>query len=188
MKYKIEHDIDGHDSTSPFECGELIFLSNHRDYADQNSKNSLNDYCDIEGDFSIKYIKQCFPGCEVIPINAYIHSGIALSLGEFSCRWDSGLFGVLIFKRGEFGENNRGLKGFVESWSQWLNGEIYGYVIEDSEGVEVDSCWGFIGHEHCETEAKEQLKYFKSEAHKARLNKVKQWVKNRVPLNARGFK
>jgi len=53
------------------------------------------------------------------------------------------------------------LKSEVETYNQYLAGEIYGYVItkpcEDSEcdgSKEIDSCWGFYGEECCETEAK----------------------------------
>lgn len=33
----------------------------------------------------------------------------------------------------------------VEELSLYLQGECYGYVIEDSEGEMMDSCWGYIG-------------------------------------------
>jgi len=37
------------------------------------------------------------------------------------------------------------LKTEVETYSDWANGSVYGYVIEDQAGEEVDSCWGFYG-------------------------------------------
>jgi hypothetical protein len=26
-----------------------------------------------------------------------------------------------------------------------MEGDVYGYVLEDTEGNEIDSCWGFFG-------------------------------------------
>jgi hypothetical protein len=36
------------------------------------------------------------------------------------------------------------LKGEVETYDQYLTGEVYGYVVE-AEDMEQDSCWGFFG-------------------------------------------
>ncbi len=48
---------------------------------------------------------------------------------------------------------NKALKiaqGEVETYDQYLRGEVYGYKI-DGDG---DSCWGFYGQEECISEAK----------------------------------
>jgi hypothetical protein len=37
------------------------------------------------------------------------------------------------------------MEGEVKTFNQWLNGECYGYQLEDEEGNETDSCWGYIG-------------------------------------------
>lgn len=36
-------------------------------------------------------------------------------------------------------------QGFCEYYTDWANGNIWGYVIKDEDGDTVDSCWGFIG-------------------------------------------
>lgn len=41
-------------------------------------------------------------------------------------------------------------QGEVETYDQFLRGEVYGYKI-DNNG---DSCWGFYGQEECLEEAK----------------------------------
>lgn len=33
----------------------------------------------------------------------------------------------------------------VARYSAWATGDVYGYVVEDSDGNEIDSCWGYIG-------------------------------------------
>ena len=95
----------------------------------------------------------------VLPVYAYIHSGVALNTTGFSCPWDSGQSGFIYENkaeiRKEFGVKrispklrkqveNR-MKAEIEVFSKYLNGEVYGFVIEDEQGEEVDSCWGFFG-------------------------------------------
>jgi len=98
------------------------------------------------------------------PLYLYDHSGITISLLPFSCPWDSGQVGFVIIRREkmlkEFSAKkfSKSLKakalkiaeGEVQTYDQYLRGEIYGYKI-DEDG---DSCWGFYGQEDCLTEAK----------------------------------
>ena len=37
------------------------------------------------------------------------------------------------------------LKGEIETYDQFLTGDVYGYVIEDADGEQVDGCCGFYG-------------------------------------------
>ena len=53
------------------------------------------------------------------------------------------------------------LNGEVETYDQYLTGDIYGFKEVDSEGNEVDSCWGFYGDFETSgiiEEAKEMIK------------------------------
>jgi hypothetical protein len=125
---------------------EITFITNHRDYKSQGplADSELEDI-----DLEIH---------DIVPITAYIHSGIALYIGHSRpCEFDSGCLGHIIFKKGEFGDNNRGLKPFVNNWASILNGQIYGISFETkielfdkagnkhSETWQVeDSCGGFI--------------------------------------------
>lgn len=40
------------------------------------------------------------------------------------------------------------LKSGADLYAAWAWGDVYGYVITDPEGVEVDSLWGFYGADH----------------------------------------
>lgn len=42
----------------------------------------------------------------------------------------------------------------VEEWNTYLSGDVYGYVIEDAEGEQLESCWGCYGLSYCIEEAK----------------------------------
>ena len=179
LSLKIEHDEFCENMWD--DESELIFLSNHRDYRSINNNGiEMNDF------FTLDEIKEHYGDkYDFVSVNAYIHSGIAISLDEFACKWDSGVFGLLVFKKGEFGENDQYLKGFVNAWSMNWNGENYAYTIEDNEGNIIDSCCGFIGHENAIEEGKNALSYLMDEMKKNRENKLKVLIKNKVPLSLR---
>ncbi len=48
-------------------------------------------------------------------------------------------------------EAARVMAGSVETFKQWAEGDVYGYIleecidVEDGDWIEVDSCWGFYG-------------------------------------------
>jgi hypothetical protein len=96
-----------------------------------------------------------------LPVWAYVHSGSTIKAAlenPFGCPWDSGRSGWVYVMRDkalkEFGRKLPSrrlkarildvLKGEVETFNQWLNGDVYGYAIE-LNGEQVDSCWGMYG-------------------------------------------
>lgn len=116
--------------------------------------------------------------CVILPLYLYDHSGITISTSPFSCRWDSGQIGwVYVSKervRKEYGVKRinqkliekvtKVLEGEVETYDQYLRGDIYGYkvfeVSPDGEKEEKDSCWGFYGQEYCMKEAEDIVGYY----------------------------
>jgi hypothetical protein len=86
----------------------------------------------------------------------------------FSCQWDSVQVGFIYTSRkkaiAEWGNKvctakvkemaTKCLKEEVKTYDQFLQGEVYGYVIEDKDGNEIDSCWGFYGKDDLIAEAK----------------------------------
>lgn len=93
----------------------------------------------------------------VYPVYVYQHGGIMLSLSPFSCPWDSGKVGIVFVPKKkameEFDEDETEaerkthalVKAEIETYGAYLNGDVYGYTIYDSQEEEVDSCWGFYG-------------------------------------------
>lgn len=57
------------------------------------------------------------------------------------------------------------LRSEVEVYSQYLNGEVYGYEVREKcdkcghDGDVVDSCWGFYGLEFCKEQAREAAEH-----------------------------
>lgn len=93
----------------------------------------------------------------------YDHSGTAyratVNGNPFHCPWDSGLFGFIYVSkaaiRKEYGCKRVSgairrkvievLQSEVETYSQWANGQVFGFEVLDSDGEQLDSCWGYIG-------------------------------------------
>lgn len=102
-----------------------------------------------------------------LPLYLYDHSGITMSCSKFSCPWDSGQVGYIYITREKIRsgysakriskkllERVRGyLISEVKTYDLFLTGQVYGYTVEDLEGNNVDSCWGFFGMETVKDEA-----------------------------------
>ena len=94
-----------------------------------------------------------------LPLYLYDHGGITMKTTPFGCRWDSGKVGYIYVSKEdvckEYGWKNVNqkrreqvllyLKGEIETFDQYLRGDIYGFIIEDEDGEHIDSCWGFYG-------------------------------------------
>lgn len=97
----------------------------------------------------------------MLNIYMYEHSGIALSTSPFSCPWDSGQIGfiyVLPSKvREEFKVKSingalkkkvlKQLEDEVKIYGSYVSGEVFDYVIKNTEDEVVGSCGGFVGHD-----------------------------------------
>ena len=104
----------------------------------------------------------------ILPMYMYDHSGITVNTTGFSCPWDSGQIGFIYVSREKLMKEYKVkkvsaalkkkvagyLKGEVETYDQWLTGDVYGFKVykeakcdkcghvgEEKE----DSCWGFYG-------------------------------------------
>ncbi len=141
------------DNICEFHCSHRKYLLGDKGYNYSNGQDCIEaaQQAEKQGDI-------------VMPLYLYDHSGITISLSPFSCRWDSGQVGFVIVRKEKMlrelsakrftkSLKNKALKiaqGEVETYDQYLRGEVYGYKI-DGDG---DSCWGFYGQEECISEAK----------------------------------
>lgn len=99
----------------------------------------------------------------------YDHSGLTMNTGGFSCPWDSGQVGIIYVSKKDvikecgnwtaesIEQARRILVGEVETYSQYLEGDVWGYEIvqknEHDTEDHIDSCWGFYGFDFCKEEA-----------------------------------
>lgn len=52
------------------------------------------------------------------------------------------------------------LRGELEVWKQYFEGDVYGYVVEDASGEHIDSCWGIYDYDYAwKSEALPALDY-----------------------------
>lgn len=54
------------------------------------------------------------------------------------------------------------LEAEVKIYNQYLEGDVYGFIIKTEDGDQVDSCWGFYGFEEVKEQALQALGYFSS--------------------------
>lgn len=93
----------------------------------------------------------------VLPVSAYEHSGVSVSLGTDNHwsdpgGWDSGWIGWLFITHDQVkswgtppDRIEDALRGGFEEFAAWVAGDCYGYRILSPDGDEIESCWGFYG-------------------------------------------
>ena len=154
--------------------GAYIDPDNYEDYIDE-----------------MKTIKKEY---HIFGLDAYIHSGISLSLHNegYCCRWDTSNFiGAVFVKKTEVKTKPKAEKiarGLIETWNDYLSGNIYGYNIELDDGN--DSCCGYYGNPDKSgllDEAKSIINYHIKQKNKKHLAKTRAFIKNKVPLSSRIF-
>lgn len=140
--------------------GTMVCFHNRYSLGDKGHGYNRHDY-DNWDELERQIIKDN-GGCVTLPIYLYDHSGITINTTGFSCPWDSGRVGIIyvprISLRSEYGwkkitkarkaKVEEYLRAEVETYDQYLRGEIYGYKVTDSNGTEIDSCGGYYGNNH----------------------------------------
>jgi hypothetical protein len=162
MNYTIVRDDNAFSPRENDNLGTIAYVSSRYELGDHHSSNDeLDDVINNKNNI-------------VLPVYAYIHGGIALNTTGFSCPWDSGQSGCIYVSKDKVREwfnvkrispklFNKVLKALVaevEEYNMYLNGDVYGYIIKDNDGNEVDSCWGFIGEDSAKEAAEESFRFF----------------------------
>ncbi len=108
----------------------------------------------------------------ILPLFLYDHSGITMSTGSFSCQWDSGQVGwIYIMKDDENIKSwtepwlkgrtieeaaNDMMRAEVETYDEFITGNVFGYTVTDDDGDYDESCWGYFG-DHDESGIVEEI-------------------------------
>ena len=138
--------------------GFMVCLHGRYDLGD---KHEFNDHEDIKKYVTANKIKT------ILPLYLYDHSGITINTKPFSCPWDSGQIGYIWIEddkiREEYSVKRISLKlrkrvltylkNEVETYDQYLTGNVYGFNLYEVETCNLDydhedfkdSCWGFYG-------------------------------------------
>ena len=169
---RIEQDTDPEAPDAFDDCGVWIVTTENRHFSVQPKG------WDVDRAAAIARGEPA-PGDEpfkALPLYAYVHSGVALSLGRgypFDCPWDSGQIGFVVVDPRELSAPDDDTCGTqaaltVDAWNQYLSGDVWGYIVErvttcdhgDEHAEHVDSCWGFYGRECAEQEGQRVLAYY----------------------------
>lgn len=190
IQYK-GHDIEvfsDEDVESPNDCGddEIFLVYDHNQFYVKREGFNPTDIFE-----RMQTGKKTYDGYWFFPVYAYIHSGVALSLGKnyypFTDRWDVSFRGFVLVKRmkGIWWNKDKAYEaaeGLIETWNQYLSGDVYGYTSE------IGGCSGFYGDEGMAQmieEAKDEIDFYINEQIKKHLKQLKVWIKNRVPYQYR---
>ena len=134
-----------------------------------HSRYNLGDKHKLDVDEAIKLMLR--KDVIALPLYLYDHGGISMSCSDFGDKWDSGQVGFIYIEKAkilkEFNVKRlskklleqvvKQLKQEVKTYSQYLEGDVYGFQIKDGDGEVLDSCWGFIGYDHVTEAANEAL-------------------------------
>lgn len=115
----------------------------------------FNGWADMEN-----HIRTVLKAVVVKPIYLYDHSGLSISTKPFSFPWDSGQVGFIYVTREKaLSEYNTKritqrlkeqidgvLEAEVSDYHAYISGDVFGYVVEDSDGNHIDSCFGYYGY------------------------------------------
>jgi hypothetical protein len=94
----------------------------------------------------------------IMPLFLYDHSGLTMRTTRFDCPWDSGQVGWIYLTRQrqeEWGiaDPSATLTVEVDTYDEYLQGSVYCFSIVQ-DGQDVDGSCGYIGLDHCRTEAR----------------------------------
>lgn len=89
----------------------------------------------------------------------------SISGGGPQCQWDTARgAGILIWgnKPDEMGaktveDREKDAQSFLDEYNDWMNGNCYYFILEDTDGKTLDSCGGFIGTNYIKEVINEHL-------------------------------
>lgn len=150
--------IDDGGTESPLEHDTaVIFAVLHGRYINpaKSLPNMNHDFTTVEGiEEFIADNKERGEPWAVFPLYMFDHGNTVYECSEngnpFSCPWDSGRVGIIALKKSDVGDPKTYKPYLAQAqqtcaiYTAWANGEVYGYVVDNAEGDNVDSCWGYI--------------------------------------------
>jgi len=190
-----------YDAMSPDEWNnEYVFLVGYHDdfWVDKKefiTKDEAIRLAENDIDKEDTKLKQIKKDYHIFGLEAYIHSGVSLYLSyEGNCpdrKWDVCQLGLVFVKRTETKSRIKAKKiaeNLLETWNDYLSGNVYGHRVIDNNGNEIHSCWGFYGDYNKSgllDDAKDMIEYDIEQKQKQKQNKLKALIKNNVPINKR---
>ena len=159
--YKLEL-VPDDNPLNPREDDNLCkILSLHKNYSGDKHNYKTYDYDNLEE--LIAAIKKGEDACVIVPLYFYEHGGIIVRTSPFNDRFDSGAFGFAVVSKQAIRKTYnlkrvsaksiqlaRGIIEIeVEMYSQYINGDIYGFKVIDNDGCVLEDGYGYYNSEDC---------------------------------------
>jgi hypothetical protein len=170
LRISIEQDIDVESPRGDYNVGTMVCFHKRYTLGDKHHY-SANDYSGWD-EIAAAIEREEGPLAVILPLRLFDHSGISMSVGSgaHACDpggWDSGQVGWIFATKKkaveEWGKKlctkrvieqaTEFLIGEVETYDQYLTGDVYYYSIKDESGEILDSLSGCYGFEYCKEEA-----------------------------------
>lgn len=194
--------VPDENSESPNAWGDenLFLVGFHRDFYvnrdgfSQGLCESIQRGGKYEDDSINEEAKEAMKKYHIFLLEAYIHSGVSLSLhnGTKKDKWDSSVLGMVFVAKEEWKTRTKAeeaAKGLLEEWNDYLSGNIYGFHVEDKQGDEIDSCYGFYGYDYEKSglldTARDSIDSHIQRENKKHEEKLKIQIFHHVPLEKR---
>jgi len=132
------------------------------------------------------------------PLYLYDHGGLTIKTGSFHgllpqghVQFDSMQVGWIYVTKEEWKaegitkeQADEQLQSEVETYNDYLTGNVYGYIAHEPNGDELHSCWSFFGdyHKYMLPEVKGEIDHDIKEKLNKHTKQVKAWIRNNVPL------
>lgn len=156
-KIEVKHDSDP-ESPNDWGCYECFLVYQHRNFnieRDGFYPQNIHSYLEIlniiknhsnltteqlgEYNDELSAYTDYNKGYFIFPVEAYIHSGVSLSLfkGHEQCRFDSSVTGFILVARDYADDNAEQAESFAEGlitdWNHYLSGDVYGFAIYENQ-------------------------------------------------------
>jgi hypothetical protein len=175
--------------TKHYSLGDIKLLENYsysKECKLQNLTNECNGWNEVE-----EVLKKEFGAVVILPLFLYDHSGLSMKTHPHGqhAGWDGGYVGFIYATKEDIlkawdkkkltksllDKAEQCLMGEVETYNQYLQGDVYCFHIEDKDGETIDSCGGYYGLDECIKEVKSQIEYYKKDREKS-LQETKELV------------
>jgi hypothetical protein len=167
IEYKIEQDSDYESPREWDNLGRMLCFHRRYKLGDEDLPYDASEYSNWE-ELKNQLVRD--GAVLVFSLYLYDHSGISISISSgypYNDVWDAGQVGLIYVLREdllrEFGAKRVSpkllkkaeeiIRTEVKIYDQCLTGDVWGYIVYDSDGEQYDSCWGFYGYDYCEKEA-----------------------------------
>jgi len=136
-------------------------ISLHKNYYGDKHNYKTYDYNNLEE--LIAAIKKGEDASIVVPLYFYEHGGIIVRTSPFNDRFDSGMFGFAVVSKETIRKNydvkrisaksiqqaRSSVEVEIEMYSQYINGDIYGFKVIDKDGCVLEDGYGYYNSEDC---------------------------------------